>query len=212
MLQRQDAVAHKQLPATPALPIVSEVKQAAPVAAASNVINVQEERTQNVKMPEYLGNLTMTKRRTLWWTVHNIYGEVNPEIIKAVIMANTHIKNKNVIAEGYKIHLPSIPADIKPINEGDIIVAVESGKDLEIVYNTFWGNPDQQNMPPLVFFPFWNKKEGINFAIVVDKYFKNIRAAEEAVGKLPPVLAAKTKIISQWDADTVFFNRRKLQH
>jgi hypothetical protein len=67
-------------------------------------------------------------------------------------------------------------------------------------------------MPPLVFFPFWNKKEGINFLIVIDKCFENIRAAEEESGKLPPAVAARAKILSQWDADTVFFNRRKLQH
>jgi hypothetical protein len=110
------------------------------------------------------------------------------------------------------IALPSIPADIKPINEGDVIVIVENGKDLETVYNIFRENPDQQNMPSLAFFPFWNEKEGINFVIVIDKCFKNIRAAQEAVGKLPPVIAAKTKILSQWNADTVFFNRRALQH
>jgi hypothetical protein len=129
-----------------------------------------------------------------------------------VIAANPHIRNKNRIAEGDIIALPSISADIKPINEGDIIVILENGKDLQKVYNIFRNNPVQQNMPSLAFFPFWNKKEGINFAIVIDKYFKNIHAAQEAVGKLPPVIAAKTKILSQWDANTVFFNRRALQH
>ena len=211
MLQRQDAGAHKQLSAAPVLPIVPEVKQTASLPNVPNETIIQE-KMRNVKMPEHLGNLTMTKRRTLWWTLNNIYGEMNPEITKAVIMANTHIKNQNRITEGDKIDIPSIPADIKPINKGDIIVVVESGKDLEIVYNTFWGNPGQRNMPPLVFFPFWNKKEGINFLIVIDKCFENIRAAEEAAGKLPPAVAARTKILSQWDEDTVFFNRRKLQH
>jgi phage tail protein X len=163
-------------------------------------------------MPDYLGKLTMTKKRTIWWTLHNIYGTFSPKIVNAVIAANPHIGNKDIIAEGDIIALPSIPADIKPINEGDVIVIVENGKDLETVYNIFRENSDQQNMPSLTFFPFWNKKEGINFAIVIDKCFKNIRAAQEAVGKLPPVIAAKTKILSQWNADTVFFNRRALQH
>jgi hypothetical protein len=129
-----------------------------------------------------------------------------------VTTANPHIRNKDIILEGDIIVLPSIPADIKPVNKGDIIVIVENGKDLETMYDVFRENPDQQNMPPLAFFSFWNKKEGISFAIVIDKCFKNIRAAEEAVGKLPPMTAAKTKILSQWNADTVFFNRRVLQH
>ena len=173
---------------------------------------IKEDINQNKKMPDYLGKLTMTKKRTIWWTLNNIYGTFSPEIVNAVIAANPHIGNKDIISEGAIIALPSIPADIKPINEGDVIVIVENGKDLETVYNIFRENPDQQNMPPLAFLSFWNKKEGINFVIVIDKCFKNIRAAQEAVGKLPPVIAAKTKILSQWDANTVFFNRHALHH
>ena len=72
--------------------------------------------------------------------------------------------------------------------------------------------PTRQILPPLAFLSFWNKKKGIEFAVVIDKNFKDINSAEEAVGKLPPEIAAKTKILSQWDADTVFFNRRALQN
>jgi general secretion pathway protein A len=212
LFQYRDADAHKQLPAIPATTIVSEVKQAPSASVLPDPLIIQEDKKQDVKMPDYLGKLTMTKRRTIWWTLHNIYGAVSPEIINLVIAANPHIRNKDIIAEGDIIALPSIPADIKPVNRGDIIVIVENGKDLETMYNIFRENPDQQNMPPLAFFSFWNKKEGVEFAIVIDKCFKNIRAAQEAVGKLPPMIAAKTKILSQWNADTVFFNRRALQH
>ncbi|KUG22455.1 hypothetical protein ASZ90_007772 [hydrocarbon metagenome] len=212
MSQRRDAVAQKKLLVPSVFPVVSELKQEAPVSVSADSENIHTENTWDIKMPEYLGNLTMTKRRTLWWTVHNIYGEVNPEIIKVVSTANPHIKNKNKIFEGDKIDLPSIPADINPVNESDIIVAVESGKDLEIVYNIFQEDSFRQNMPPLVFFSFWNKKDGIKFAIVIDKCFKDIHTAQEVIAKLPPVIAAKTKILSQWDANTVFFNRRKLQY
>jgi hypothetical protein len=79
-------------------------------------------------------------------------------------------------------------------------------------YNIFRNFPDEKRLPPLAFLSFWNNKEGISFVIVIDKYFKNISAAQEAVGKLPPIIAAKTKILSQWKADTVFFNRRAFQH
>jgi general secretion pathway protein A len=210
LFQHLDADAHKQLPEVPA--VISEVKQAPSASVLPDPLIIQEDNNQDIKMPDYLGKLTMTKRRTIWWTLHNIYGVVNTEITNTVIKANPHIRNKDIIAEGDIIALPSIPADIKPINDGDIIIVVENGKNLEKVYNIFRENPDQQNMPPLAFFSFWNKKEGIEFAIVIDKCFKNILAAQEAVGKLPPMIAAKTKILSQWNADTVFFNRRALQH
>jgi general secretion pathway protein A len=212
LFQKREADAHKKMPAVPATPVLSEVKQTPSASVLPDPLMIQKNTNQHIKMPDYLGKLKMTKRRTVWWTLHNIYGVVSPEITNAVIIANPHIRNKDVIAEGDIIALPSIPADIKPISGGNIIVSLEGGKDLETMYNIFRNNPNEKKLPPLAFLSFWNNKEGISFAIVIDKCFKNIRAAEEAVGKLPPMTAAKTKILSQWNADTVFFNRRALQH
>ncbi len=211
VFQRQYTAGHKQLAGTLAIPMTSNAEKTDPVFVSTGKVSTQQDEKKNWIMPECLGKLTMTKRRTLWWTAYNIYGEARPEIINALTAANPHIKNKNIIVEGEKIELPLIPADIKPITDGDIIAAVESGKDLEIVYNVFQDDSFRQKMPAVVFFSFWNKKDGINFAIVIDKCFRDIRAAQEAIGKLPPPAAEKTKILSQWDADTVFFNRRKLQ-
>jgi general secretion pathway protein A len=212
LFQKREADARKKLPAVPAITVVSEVKQAPSASVLPDPLIIQEDKNQDIKMPDYLGKLKMTKRRTIWWTLHNIYGVVSPEITNAVIIANPHIRNKDVVAEGDIIALPSIPADIKPMSEGDVIVSLEGGQDLETMYNIFRNFPDEKRLPPLAFLSFWNNKEGISFVIVIDKYFKNISAAQEAVGKLPPIIAAKTKILSQWKADTVFFNRRAFQH
>jgi general secretion pathway protein A len=212
ILQIRNADAYKQSSAISSIPVVSEVEQVSSASVVPDPLIVQGDKNKEMKIPTYLGKLTMTKRRTIWWTLHNIYGVVNPKIAKAVLEVNPHIRNKDRVAEGDIITLPSIPADIKPINENDIVVIVEKGKNLETVYNIFRESPDLQNISPLVFFPFWNKKEGIEFAIVIDKCFKNIHDAEEAVGKLPPMIAAKTKILSQREANTVFFNRHALQN
>jgi hypothetical protein len=212
LFQKRETDAHKKLPVVPATTVLSEVKQAPLASVLPDPLIIQEDKNQDIKMPDYLGKLKMTKRRTIWWTLHNIYGVVSPEITNAVIIANPHIRNKDVISEGDIIALPSIPADIKPMSEGNIIVSLEGGQDLETMYNIFRNIPDEKRLPPLAFLSFWNNKEGISFEIVIDKYFKNISAAQEAVGKLPPIIAAKTKILSQWNADTVFFNRRALQH
>jgi general secretion pathway protein A len=212
LFQQREADAHKKNPAVPATTDVSKLEQVPSASVLADPLIIQKNKNQHIKMPDYLGKLKMTKRRTLWWTLHNIYGVVSPEITSAVIKANPHIRNKDVIAEGDIIALPSIPADIKPISEGHVIVSLEGGQDLETMYNIFRNNPDDKRLPPLAFLSFWNHKEGISFAIVIDKYYKNISAAQEAVGKLPPVIAAKTKILSQLNTDTVFFNRRALQH
>jgi general secretion pathway protein A len=217
VLQLQNADAYKQLPATPSNsvipvnPVVSEVKQVKQTDAAVNQLTIQENKTQDVKMPDDLGKIRLTGKRRIWWTLYHIYGETGSHIMNAVLAANPHIKNKDVVPEGTLIILPSIRAEIKPVNEGDMVVALKSGKDLETMYNLFRNNPDWRNMPALAFLSFWNKKEGIEFAIVIDKCFKNNKSAGEAVGKLPPMIASEAKILSRWDADTVFFNRRVLQ-
>ena len=202
--------------------IVSETKQLTPptnivpasikTAALPDAPVMEEEKSRQNKMPDTIGMLTIKKRMTLWWIVQNIYGEASPKIIESVVKVNPHIKNKDIIEEGIIITLPSIPARVKPVKNGNFIVLLKEGKDIEVMYDFFGANRYRQNMPSLVVFPFWNKIENeIIFAVIIGKIFNNNQEAQKAINKLPPALAAKTKIISQWDANTVFFNRKALQ-
>jgi general secretion pathway protein A len=219
VFQLQNADASKKIPAvssSQAVPVpVSSVIQDVKQAGQADAVNLQilpESNIQNIKMPDYIGKIPMTKRRTIWWTLNNIYGDMNPGIMQAVYTANPHVKNKDVVNEGTIITLPSLPDGIRPVGEGEAAIALKSGKDLETMYNNFRNNPDWRKMPPLAFLSFWNKKEGMEFAIVIDKSFRNDKSAEEALGKLPKAVAPEARILSRWDADTVFFNRRALQH
>jgi general secretion pathway protein A len=182
------------------------------IFANLDIPEVENNKVRDVKMPDYIGKISMTKRRTIWWTLNNIYGDTSPQIMGEIFKVNPFLENNNKIMIGTKITLPSIPADNKPIKQGDIVVALESGQDLEKMYNIFRNNPDEPKLPRLAFLSFWNKKNGLEFVVVIDRKFKDIKSAEEATGKLPPEIAAKAKIISQWDADTVFFNRRASQY
>jgi phage tail protein X len=166
----------------------------------------------HIAMPDNIGQISMPKKRTIWWTIHNIYGETDQVIMKKVYAMNPHIQDRNVIYEGTIITLPAIPAEAKPVDHDDVIVALDSGQDLESMYNIFRNNPDEQMLPPLMFFSFWDKKKGFEFALIIDQKFKNKESAEEFINKLPPIFAARTKILSRWDEDTVFFNRRALQY
>ncbi|PKN53125.1 MAG: hypothetical protein CVU55_02630 [Deltaproteobacteria bacterium HGW-Deltaproteobacteria-13] len=211
-LQSRNPDARKPSAVIPAIPVVSEIKPVESAGVGANSLMNQENNKQNIKMPDRIGKITMTGKRRIWWTLYNIYGGINPDILNAVLAANPHIKNKDRVTEGTVITIPSIPANIKPVKEGEIIVALKSGKDLETMYNIFRNNPDERKMPARAFLSFWNKKDGMEFMIVIDKSFKNKSLAEEAVGKLPPVIAAEAKILSQWETDTVFFNSRVLPH
>lgn len=166
----------------------------------------------NITMPDYMGSISMTKRRTLWWTLFNIYGDNGHHISGKVIAANPHIHNENMITEGTTISLPSIPADNHPVKHNDIVIALESGKDLEKIYNNFRNNPENSKLPPLAFLSYWNRKKGFEFAVVIDKKFRDNHSAEEAKGNLPPEIAVRARMISQWDTDDIFFNRHLLQY
>jgi hypothetical protein len=219
ILQRQNAIAYKQIVATP---VITEVKQILLVQEATqptietepdNQSSVfEEDKNQDSKIPELIGTLKIKKRRTFWSTVHNIYGEANNEITEIVIKANPHIKNRNRIPAGAILNLPAIPAKVKPINDGLFFIQLNMGKDLEEMYKIYWENPYQQFLPPMLFFPIWNKKEGITFAVLIDKYFNNAEVAKEMINSLPAPIAAKAKIISQWDENSIYFNRQNLKH
>jgi general secretion pathway protein A len=188
---------------------------------ASEIVNNSQENSSNdnlpvvqnidKKMPGYLGTIKVSKGSTIWNILQNVYGNASSEIDHAVLKANPQIKDTNQILAGTIINFPAIPSDYVSLKKGDLIIQIEAGKEMENVYNAFLGSVYRQNVPALVFFSFWNKKEeGIKFAVIIDKCFNNIRDVENEIEKLPPALAAKTIILSEWDENTVFFNRKIL--
>ncbi|MGV8059418.1 MAG: AAA family ATPase [Smithellaceae bacterium] len=198
---------------------VSAIKSVSPPVSATSSPTpgtqmpavIPQKKIQEIKMPDSLGTLTMKKGRTLLRTINNIYGEINSEIIEKIIKANPHISNMNKITAEQKINIPSIPANISPVKNGDFVVVLEKGNDIKIIYDLFHENTYKKTLPPMLFFPFWNSREGMTFAVILDKSFSNPQAAREAINVLPAALAAKAQIISRWDNETVFFNRQILK-
>jgi len=175
-------------------------------------VNIENSAIPDVKVPDYIGEISMPRRRTVWWTLHNIYGTTDPNIMNEVLAVNPHLKNMDVVHVGTSLKLPAIPADVKPVEQGDAVIALESGQDLESMYNIFRNHPDEKKLPPLAFFAFWNKNKGFEFAVIIDKKFRDVVSAEKAVEKLPGIFASKAKIMSEWSEETIFFNRRAFRY
>ena len=207
ILQGQNNNAYKQLPTTQIVPVPIMKTNSLPDSSI-----IQEDKKQDNKMPDYIGMLTVKKRMTLSWLLRNIYGAAYSGALEAVIKANPHIKNKDIIKEGDIITLPAIAADVHPVKNDVFIILLKQGKDIEMMYDFFRDNCYRKNMPPIVFFPFWNKKEeGVTFAVVIDKIFNNSLEAQKAIKKLPPAVIANTKILPGWGADTVIFSSHVFQ-
>ena len=188
--------------------VVSEIVNNSPANSSNE--NLRVSNIDN-KMPATLGTIKISKRSPIWHILQNIYGSASSEIFHAVLKANPQIKDTNEIAVGTIINFPSIPSDYTYLKKGDLVLQIETGKDMENVYNALLGDGYQQNMPPLVFFPYWNKnEEGIKFVVIIDKCFNNIHDVEDEIEKLPQKYAAQAIILSEWDENTIFFNRKTL--
>lgn len=174
--------------------------------------NSNNNPVDDIKMPEYLGKISMTPRRTLWWTLHNIYGDTSPQMMEEILKINPHLGNNNRVTVGTAITLKSIPANHPSIKQGDIVVVLESGQDLEKMYNLFRNMPNESALPQCAFLSSWNKKKGFDFSVVMNKKFKDVQSAKEAIAKLPQEFSARAKMISPWEEGIVFFNRQVMKY
>jgi general secretion pathway protein A len=160
------------------------------------------------KIPDYLGTIPIKKRMTIWHMLENIYGDSGAEIKHRLLVANPRIKNINAIVEGEVIHLPAIPANALPLKKDMIIVALENSNDVAMLYRSLLEKTNHGNPSSLRLLSYWNKRQGKQFAIALDKRFKSMEDAKEAIRRLPSGLAVSARVLSQWDGDTVFFNSR----
>jgi general secretion pathway protein A len=212
-LKKMNAGANQPLQEIHAQPASVAVKQAESMEQEEQSVPDEPGEMPDLVMPDQIGKLSITPRRTIWWTLYNIYGDnTDPRIINRVIAANPRLKNKDHVTVGTILTLPAIPADVPPVRNGDIIIVLESGQDLEKMYNIFRNNPHERLLPPLAFLAFWHKKKGLEFNVVIDKRFPDIPSARAVVDQLPGEIGSRVKIVSTWDEDTVFFNRRALQY
>jgi general secretion pathway protein A len=198
---------YKREPFSPPPTEMDSVKTSEKIAPPAEMDSVETPK----EIPDYLGKIAFKKRMTIWQVLHIVYGEVNAESKQLIVAANPLIKNVEYVHAGAVIQVPSIQEKAQPLKKDTIIVSLENGKELETIYYSFIEKKDMVNMPALLLLSFWNKREGRQFSIALDERFMSIEAARDAIRRLPAEIAASAQILSQWDGDIVFFNKRFLQ-
>ncbi len=189
-------------------PVPNATAIPAPPVIAPAVEQPGETIAPERKPEPLLGSISTKGKLTLWRIMDNIYGETSEGIMRQFILANPQIKDIGNITKSAVIQVPLIMEKARPIPPDMILVSLQSGNELEPLYHSFIANNDRVGTSGLLFLSFWNKREGKKFAIALNKRFTSTQAAQEAVNRLPLEFAGGAKILSNWDGDTVLFNRK----
>ncbi len=169
------------------------------------VATTQNEIQRQKKIPDLLGKLTLKKGRTVWWVLYDFYGDFNSVQLKAVALANPHIKDLNRVTAGEAIKLPAIPAESKRLLPGKLWVQVANSENIDEMYELYKNY--EFSSPSLRILPYWNRREGLVFAVFLKDGYSDMESALNVVRKLPQPLASSAKVLAKLDDDTIFFAR-----
>ncbi len=126
-------------------------------------------------MPEMLGEISVHSGETMGELIRQIYGTARPDILAAVHAANPHIPNPHRLSIGERIIFPAISfPHQKSDGQKRILVEIDSGKDLEEIYNRI-RRPDQNLRASLL--PCWSREEGLRFSLVAEQGFSDVSSA-----------------------------------
>ena len=158
--------------------------------------------------PEILGQIRAKYGETVLEMIYKVYGvpdyELRGEILSSMVQINPHIKNFDGIYVNETVNFPAIPVTIGPLPTKGCWVLVYKDDALENAYQFMRMYPNSK--VPLRMVPYWNNREGLQFAIIIKAFFADEESALSRLKKLPGVISSGAKIVTKWDDDTVFFS------
>jgi general secretion pathway protein A len=212
----------------PLLKAASSIKERFQAAAVVNSSPKADasgpEKRKNA--PSVLGQLSIGKDRNLWHLFHDIYAShdpdtfrkfvkanltassipsfiSDPDMFREFVKANPTINNIQMVHVGELVTIPAITASEDNIPKKPII-EVARAKTLTEAYDLL--RSYAVSIPDLMLLPFWNRREGLVFALVVKKQFPDRQAALEALKHLTLPMPGDTRVLDTWDDDTVFYH------
>ncbi|MFA5179933.1 MAG: AAA family ATPase [Syntrophales bacterium] len=172
-------------------------KQAAPPTKPAPALAGKANLEQ--KAPDNLGRLNIRKGVTVIQLLRDVYGSSGPDRFQAIIEANPHIDDINIVRTGERIIFPAVPAATSWPQDGKL-VRVANKTNLDEAYGYYKKCPVYVRM-----LPFWNPRDGMVFAFVLKKVFYSEKEARSAISNLPASLAAKAEIMEKPGEDTVYY-------
>jgi len=158
--------------------------------------------------PVLLGKIKAKHGETVLEMIYKVYGLPLKSHLHQIVLAmkkfNPQIDNLDTIYVGNSINFPAIPAVASTVPEEGWWVEAVKCETLEETYN--FVRLYTYSSFNLRIFSYWNKREDMNFVVLLRNCFADEQSARKAVSGLPEVVAADAKIVNKWDKDTVFFS------
>lgn len=210
--QASDPAATENLSGSAVSPPEKAAESQAPVHPVASVLSSPEpkpakaaavEGAREPKGPAQLGSLKIREGGTIFHLVQEIYGSIGSVPLQAFIRANPHIADINWVRAGATVHFPAVPTSSPFLAPGKLWVQIAKTSGLEEAYRLYKDPP--ADLPPIRLVPFWNRKEGIAFVILLKAGFFSEAEALEAIRNLPPAVAVRAEIMRKPEKETVFF-------
>lgn len=165
---------------------------------------------QEQSFPKLLGRITVREGDTIGTMITKIYGSFHAKYLKPMAFLNPHITNLDIIRVGDMLNFPAIPItpDHLSLNKSRWIQVAEKGK-LEKAYEFLRAYP--KDAPPVRIIPYWNKRNGLKFAIILQEDFVDEKYARSLISHLLPMIASSAKSLKQWEEGTIFFSKVNLK-
>jgi hypothetical protein len=138
--------------------------------------------------------------------LHRIYGVYDETQLRTFVRANhPRLENLNRIRRGDILTLPAVPTRENPLPPNRHWVVVTTKNTLGEAYDLIRQYPGGGDGVRL--FPYWNRQEGLVFAVLVRQGFADETAADACIRRLPPDFSSGARVISRWSEGTNYYAR-----
>ena len=151
--------------------------------------------------PDNLGQVVIQQGDFLCHLISRIYGICAPAFTRAVVEANTHLKNPENISAGQKITFPLLPVTLNPPAEKTWWLEIGHAPTLD---EAFQLTRSTRGRFPLRIVPYYHPRTGLKYAVFINKYYPDVSTADEKAQSVSSTIGAPITVVTIPDRNTTY--------
>jgi len=159
----------------------------------------------NKEKPEILGVLKIERGNTVYRILEDVYGNYDATLVNEFRKLNPYITNINMVLQGDSVKMPAVAANGNPLDTGRCQIRISTKSTLNDAMKFIRSYP--QDLPPVRLFPYWNKKDGLVFAVLMNNQFNNDHEALSIIDGASSNYLKSGQVICKWESGTEFYGR-----